>query len=114
MSKWERIVVDALAVAFLLTAGWQLGSTTSGHEYAYYQTLRLVAFFAWVFAAFRFYAYRWIPIAVISALVALAFNPLLPLMMRKGQWQPYDRVAMVASFGAAIALAWLSYRESRV
>jgi hypothetical protein len=111
MSKKERRWVDAVAVALLLLAALYLGANTPGHPYSYYQTLRISVCIAWAVAAFRFYACRWYAIALLGAVIALAFNPLFPLLMHKGQWQPYDRVVMLASVAAAISLAWLNYRD---
>jgi hypothetical protein len=108
---WRRSYgLDIAAVGLLLWASYLLAHTSGYHRYSYYETLRNVVCAAWVLAAFRFAAFRWIPVVVFCGLVAWLFNPIFPVTMRKWQWQPYDHWTMILCLVAAAILSVLSMR----
>ena len=109
----SRTLWDAITVVLLLFAAWSLHGTSGYHRYSYYESLRNWVTIAWIAGGIRFYAYRWYPVTVLDALIALLFNPVSPFTMRKGQWQPYDHWTMILSVGAAAALAFLEVRAHK-
>ena len=73
----KRRLYDGGAVILLLVAAWFLFRSATyhvgygghyhrfyvyAHSYGFYERLRLVVCGAWIVAAIRFYAYRWIPV----------------------------------------------------
>jgi hypothetical protein len=105
--------LDLTIIAVLVWGAYLLSGASAFHRYSYYQILRDVVCVGWALAAYRFYVYRWYPISVLGVLLALLFNPISPITMRKWEWQPYDHATMLLSIGAAVALAWLSYSKVR-
>jgi hypothetical protein len=111
--QWKRAYgLDIAAIALLLLSAYLLSSSGQHHRYSYYGNLRNVVFLAWAISAFRFLAFRWFPAVILSVGLVWLFNPIVPVMMRKWQWQPFDRWTMLFSVAAALALAILSFREN--
>lgn len=116
---------DFVAAALLLYAAYLLVHVNAhlyvfgGYGYgwrryeegAFFERLRLVVCAAWIFAAVRFYTFKWAPIAVLGLIIAWLFNPIVPVTLSRFRWQPYDHWTMMLSFAAAIALLALSYRN---
>jgi hypothetical protein len=103
---------DFVAVGLLLVAAWFLHGSAGYHRYSYYESLRNWVTLAWVAAAIRFYLWRLYPAIVPAVVIAVLFNPLSPITMRKWQWQPYDHWTMILSIAAAVALAVLAFKRS--
>jgi len=102
-----------LAFVTLLIGAYYLSDSGGYHRYYYYQNMRLIVFVSWLLAAYCFYRYKWIIASVLAIPVIVLFNPLIPMHMRKFEWQPYDHATMLLSGAAAIAIAWLTYKRSR-
>jgi len=102
---------DLAAIGLLFIAAWFLHGTAGYHRYGYYQSLRDWVTIAWLVAGFRFWVHRWYPATVLAIATAVLFNPVIPVTMRKWQWQPYDHWTMIFSILAAIALVGLAYRS---
>jgi hypothetical protein len=77
----------------------------------YFERLRLIVCGSWILAAFRFYYYKLLPIALFALVIAWLFNPILPVTMSRLRWQPYDHWTMVCSLAAALVLVVLSYKQ---
>lgn len=108
-------VLQALAAVLLLAAAYQLHGTRGYHRYDYYEALRWTVLIAWGLATYCFYVMKgaWQIAAGAGALIALLFNPIVPLTMRKADWQPYDSAALWLSVAAAAVLLWHAYITSR-
>ena len=63
-----------------------------GWPYGYYQLLRWITCGAAVWVAFLAYGWEKKWATVIFAIVAVLFNPLLPIHLSKEIWQPIDLV----------------------
>jgi hypothetical protein len=112
--QWKLMYgLDIVATVLLLWSAYLLSDTGAYHRYSYYETLRNVVSLAWLIAAFRFYVFGWLPVSFLSMVLAWLFNPIVPVTMRKWQWQPYDHWAMILSVAAAVTLALLSFRAHR-
>jgi hypothetical protein len=103
---------DVASIGLLLIAAWYLHDTAGYHRYSYYESLRNWVTLAWVAAGIRFYVHRWYPVTVLAAVIAVLFNPLSPITMRKWQWQLYDHWTMILSLAAAVGLAILAYKHA--
>jgi len=101
---------DLIAIGLLLIAAWYLHGTAGYHRYSYYESLRNWVTLAWIAAGIRFYTHRWYPVTVLAVIIAVLFNPISPVTMRKWQWQPYDHWTMIFSLAAAVVLALLVLR----
>jgi hypothetical protein len=122
----RRYAWDIAVAVLLLIAAYALLTSSAHHtrggygygyrmyeEGAYFERLRIVVCAAWVGAAIRFYVFRLFPITLLSLIIAWLFNPIVPVTMRRYQWQPYDHWTMILSFVAAVTLVAISYRSRR-
>lgn len=121
------LIVDGIAIILLVVAAYYLSRSGVYHGgyhhygyryrrvggYEYYEHLRWATFLSWGLAAYRFYIYRWWPVTILGVLIALLFNPLVPITMRKYQWQPYDQATMWLSILAALALGCVALSTLR-
>lgn len=85
------VAAAVLVAALLLDAG-------EYHPYGYYQWLRIAT--CGMCAVYAYVLWhvgkRWArSTAILAGLVAVIFNPVLPVTMTKGNWQPIDKGAAV-------------------
>ncbi|MEQ1136461.1 DUF6804 family protein [Acinetobacter seifertii] len=62
-------------------------------DYGFYQLLRFVAFFSFGFASFTAYSHNQQITPFILGLVAIVFNPFLPIYLERETWQLVDIVS---------------------
>jgi len=111
MPERNKTAVEVLVVVLLLFAAWRLHDMTAGfHPYSFYQFGRLIVFAAWGGSAYVFWQRRIHVVAFLSVIMALWFNPFMPVHMRRFEWAPYDVLGMWLSLICALGLAWLSYK----
>jgi len=68
--------------------------------------LRWIVTISWVLAGWRFYRLNLRYLVIVCVPLAVLFNPLAPIYMKKWQWRPYDEWTAIASVVAAVALLW--------
>lgn len=104
-------LLDVLGIVLLLLAAFKLSGAGSYHRYGYYESLRAIVTIAWGFGAYRFWL-RGVPIAtIVCCILAVLFNPVVPVTMRKYQWLPIDHTMVWFAIGAACGLGFLIYRS---
>ncbi|MDP7813825.1 Uncharacterised protein [Acinetobacter pittii] len=62
-------------------------------DYGFYQILRFVAFFSFGFASFTAYSHKQQITPFILGLIAIVFNPFLPIYLERETWQLVDIVS---------------------
>jgi len=72
--------------------------------YGYYQLLRWVTCAAAVFVAYMAYTWEKKWATVFFGIVAVLFNPLIPIHLTREIWQPIDLVCAILFVVVAIAL----------
>jgi hypothetical protein len=127
-AKPQRHGWDIAAAVLLLIAAYLLLRASSHYtpygspfryrfnyynSYQYYERLRIIVCGSWILAAIRFYEFRWAPVTILGLIIAWLFNPIVPVTMRRFQWQPYDHWTMILSVAAAVALLALSYKNRK-
>ena len=80
------VVARFIAIALLL---WALDR----HPYGYYQILRWVTCAAGVYAALTAYSLQKTAWVWVLAIVAVLFNPVIPVHLSRDTWQTVDVVA---------------------
>jgi len=94
MNKRPHLIPALIAASLLLLALAPL-------PYGYYQFLRWVTCGVAVFIAVEGYRWRRIWAIWLFGIVAVLFNPILPIYLTKEIWQPIDVVSALL-FGASI------------
>lgn len=79
-------LVAAVAAAMLF---WALAR----HSYDYYVLLRWIACVAAVYGVLVFWESRQVILVVPLAMIALLFNPIIPIHLSRSTWRPIDVVA---------------------
>lgn len=81
------------------------------YDYAFYQLLRFIAFFAFGFAAFTAHTKKQQIMPFILGFLAIVFNPFLPIYLERNTWQLVDVLSgvllimwTVATFNRGFAL----------
>ena len=97
MTHKLSLVVCILSAAALLAAILPL-------PYGYYTFLRLFIALAAVYVAYAGYRVGVLWLVLLFACLAVLFNPLAPVYLSKGVWQPINAGAAMAFMGAAVAL----------
>ena len=82
--------VAAIASIILLVL-----AVTIRWPYGFYTFLRSVVCATAVWLAFEAYQFRKTPLAWVLALLAILFNPLIPIYMRRMQWRWFDFLALL-------------------
>lgn len=88
-------VVPALIVAVMLLIA------VADLPYGYYQLLRWTTCGVSIFIAFQAYKMRKAWVTWLFGLIALLFNPIIPIHLTKEIWRPID-LAIAAIFGLSI------------
>jgi len=83
MEKRPHLIPAIIAALILLGA---LGDW----PYGYYQLLRWITCGAAVFVAFMAYNWQKVWVMWLFGIIAVLFNPLVPIHMTKELWQPID------------------------
>jgi len=96
MENRPHAIPSLLAAAFLLLATLDL-------PYGYFTFLRIVVCGVSVFVAYCGYRWGKTWAAVVFGLVAVLFNPLIPVHLTKDVWFPID-LAVAASFVVVVAV----------
>lgn len=101
-SSWRTgaVLTSAISILFLL------GAVVQRWPYGYYTLLRVVVCGTALYLAVRAFEAKSPAWAIILCLTGLVFNPILPLRMRRAEWQPFD-------VGAAIVIAVATIRFGR-
>src|SRR5579872_2937944 len=102
--------IDWLIIAALIASAILLWSAPGYHPYVYFQLLRWVVCTTAGFAAWRFAQCRWYLGTVLLILIAILFNPLSPIHMRRWEWPTYDRLGAVVALVASALLYVVSRR----
>lgn len=72
--------------------------------YGYYQLLRFVICGVAVYVSFMAYHWQKVWATWLFGIIAFLFNPLVPVRLSRGLWQPIDFVCAFVFFVAAFAL----------
>jgi hypothetical protein len=68
---------------------------TSFFPYSYYQILRLIIFFTGISVAYGFYSSKLTGWSIVFAVIAIVFNPLVPLYLQKSSWVGIDFISAI-------------------
>jgi FtsH-binding integral membrane protein len=102
METRPHIAPALIAAAMLLIA-------TSSLPYGYYQFLRWVICGIAVFIAYKSYEWKQAWASWVFGVVAVLFNPLVPVYLTKETWRPIDMFSALL-----FALSVLLLREPRI
>jgi hypothetical protein len=92
-----------LYIAWLLTAVMLVGAVSGRHAYSFYTLLRWICCAAFAFSAFTAHEQNRLPWVWVFGALAVLFNPILPVHLRRDTWQTMDWVAIGVIVIAAIA-----------
>lgn len=104
-SQWRMGLIVASGCSMLLL----LGAVVERRPYGYYTLLRLVVCATALYLAFIAYEAKSVGWAIALALTGVLFNPILPVRMRRADWQPFDIVAAIV---IAVATVWFGRTKS--
>lgn len=97
LEKRPHLIPAAIAALMLLGA--------LGHwPYGYYQLLRFVVCAVSVYVAYTAYNWQKIWAMWLFGVIALLFNPLLPIHLSRELWQPIDVICAILFIGVASVL----------
>ena len=97
MDKRPHLIPSLIAAVMLLLALAEL-------PYGYYQLLRLVVCGVSIFVAFTAYSWQKMWAMWLFGLVALLFNPLIPIHLSREIWQPIDVICAILFIVMAFVL----------
>lgn len=89
--NWFKII----AIGILIGALWN-------HPYGYYQLLRWIVAVFGTYSAYLAYEHKDNTWAWIFGIIAVLFNPIIPLTFAKNTWQIIDVATVVIIFISAI------------
>lgn len=88
LEKQPHLIPSLLAALMLLGA-------LARWPYGYYQLLRLVVCGVGAFIAFMAYSWQEMWAVWLFGFIALLFNPLIPIHLSRGLWQPIDVICAI-------------------
>ena len=91
---WRLDAALCLAVAAL--SAWALAR----HPYSYYTFLRWIVCASAIYMIWRLYASEMASFAVPFGIIALLFNPVIPIHLSRHIWEPLNVVCTIAFVGA--------------
>src|SRR5438552_5206733 len=91
-----------LYVAWLVTTVMLVLAVTGKHPYSFYTLLRWICCAVFVYSAFTARETNRLPWAWIFGVLAVLFNPILPVHLRRDRWQTVDWAAIGVIVVAAI------------
>jgi hypothetical protein len=101
-ARWHPGILIAGGISVLLL----LGAVVERWPYGYYTLMRLVVCGTALYLAFLAYEDHAIGWAIALSLTGLLFNPVLPVRLRRTDWQPFD-------VGAAVVIGVAAWRFRR-
>lgn len=97
IEKRPHLIPSLIATAMLLLALAEL-------PYGYYQLLRFVVCGVSVYVAFTAFSWQKIWAVWLFGIIALLFNPLIPIHLSREIWQPIDAICAVLFIVMAFVL----------
>jgi hypothetical protein len=109
----ERQADKLIVVGLVVSALWLWSAAHGYHPYAYYQFMRWVVCASAGVAAWRLAGHHRYVVTVALILLAILFNPISPIHLRRYQWPPFDQLGAVVSLVAAVMLYFVSHNSVR-
>jgi hypothetical protein len=97
----------AVYVAWLVAAVMLIFAVTGKHPYSFYTLLRWICCAAFAYSAFTAHEKSRVPWIWIFGVLALLFNPILPVHLRRDTWQIVDW----ATIGVIVVAAIVFWRD---
>jgi hypothetical protein len=94
--------IAGLYIAWLVAAVLLVFAATGRHPYNFYTALRWICCAVFVYSAFTARETNRVPWAWIFGVLAVLFNPILPVHLRRDTWQTIDWATIAVIVIAAI------------